>query len=549
MVPALARVAIGTTLTLCLSACATPPEPLRPGHAPEPTTSCEASPILSWPMPRLTPTQYRRTIEMMVGPVEGLAYASAASTELDEGLGSFSSDEMRRLLDDAERIATQAMTPDIASRYDACASVDEFDRACAERFLAAFARIAWRRPLEADELTELLGTYDREAVERVVDETALGGARDGLRFALMRVLIAPDFLFRVEIPHDVVDGVAHRTPHQLASRLSFLLLNRGPDETLLDMADAGELETAAQAGAVARDLLFDESGAPRPAAVQRVWQLHRAWLSLSDVGEEDPEAASVEELWALETRAFVEEVTWARGGGVAELLDSGFAVVNDRLAEHYDMPPVEGSELRIVADEERRGVLQQASFLAAHGATGWANAPRRGQAIITAFGCLERVGDPPASAAEVELPDADNARDYFAPVMERSDCAYCHEAVNPPGYALEAFDAEGRWREPEGAIDTVVDIDWLSGSSLVEGPLDLSTRLADEPQVHRCATGWTLRFVVGERSGLLQGEAPTTAETCAIQAMQEACSGTIEQLLAFLESDSFLLYRVEGLAE
>ena len=334
------------------------------------------------------------------------------------------------------------------------ASTDQ-EQPCAEKILTNLMHHAYRRPVTADDLPPLLALYRQG--------TKNGGFEGGVRLALEKVLVSPEFIFRTEFdPPDALPGSAHKVSDvELASRLSFFLWSSIPDDELLAVAERGELSKPEVMNAQVRRMLAD------PRAESVVKNFAGQWLFLRNITRIQPDPAvfpafdeNLRQAMAQETELVVES-TFREDRSIAALIDTDYTFVNQRLAEHYGIPGVYGNEFRRVSikDENRRGLLGQASILAV------TSYPNRTAPTIRGKWVLEQLLGTPPPPPPPNVPSLkDDAGAKAMTMRQRMEqhranpaCAVCHKAMDPLGFALENFDGLGRWRDSAapgtGAID------------------------------------------------------------------------------------------------
>ena len=325
--------------------------------------------------------------------------------------------------------------------------------ACAAEILGALARRAFRRPVTGADVDALMAFYDAGH--------ARGGFEAGVEFALRAILVDPEFLFRIEAdPPGAAPGEPYRISDlELASRLSFFLWSSIPDDELLDAAARGALRDEGALAAQVRRMLAD------PKAGALVDNFAGQWLFLRNMRSVKPDPVAFPEFDGNLREAFTRETElWFESQiredrGVLEVLTSDYTYANERLAEHYGIPGVEGNHFRRVQlpDEGRRGILGHGSLLTA---TSYAN---RTSPVKRGVWVLENLlgAPPPPPPADVPgLEDSDSVADPSDPesrprsVRERMRrhrtdpvCASCHVRMDPLGFALEGFDAIGGRRE------------------------------------------------------------------------------------------------------
>ena len=382
---------------------------------------------------------------------------------------------------------------------------------CARTLLARLARRAYRRPVGDADLEPLLAFY-REGQALYRDGRAFdpeggaagseGGAVDredagtgwfeaGIQAAIERLLIDPEFLFRIERdPAGVAPGVPYRlTDLELASRLSFFLWSSIPDEELLDLAERGRLSDPGVLEGQVRRMLADA----RASAL--VDNFAGQWLSLRSVEGIAPDPnlfpgfdENLREALRRETELFFESQL-REDRSVVELLSADYTFLNERLARHYGVPGVTGSRYRRVsladkgpAAARRLGLLGHGSILAV---TSYGN---RTSPVLRAKWLLENVlGTPPAPPppdipplpAGGEAGEPRTVRERLAQHRANPACAACHAPMDPLGFALENFDAVGGWRTSDAGFPVDASAVLADGLTTFAGPGGLRRVLLD----------------------------------------------------------------------
>ena len=322
------------------------------------------------------------------------------------------------------------------------------EEACASEILGSLAERAYRRPLDSTDLATLMGFY-RSGRD--------GGSFDaGIQLALERLLISPDFLFRMERDAEGMSpgAIYALSDIELASRLSFFLWSSIPDDELLVLAEQGRLQDPLVLEQQARRMLADS----RSTAL--VNNFAGQWLYLRNLQSIVPDAVvfpefddNLREAFVRETELFVESLV-REDQSVIDLLGANYTFANERLATHYGIPGVYGSHFRRVPldgelAERRGGILGHGSLLPATSYPNRTSPVLRGKWLLTNI-----LGSPPAAPpADVpDLPDrgedgrAATVRDRLVQHRENPACAGCHAPMDPLGLALENYDAVGRWR-------------------------------------------------------------------------------------------------------
>jgi hypothetical protein len=378
--------------------------------------------------------------------------------------------------------------------------------ACASTILSRLARLAYRRPVTDGDRQTLMTFFARGRRE--------GGSFDaGIQFALERMLVDPDFLLRVQ--KDPPPGPAGSRPParrltdlELASRLSFFLWSSIPDSPLLDLAERGQLSNPATLAGQVRRMLAD----PR-ATSALVDDFAAQWLNLRRVGEvvAHPDVYpdfddNLLEAFSQETRLFLADALRA-DRPVSDLLSADYTFVNERLARHYGLPGIYGTRFRRVAlpnPDQRGGLLAHGALLAT------TSYPDRTSPVLRGKWLLDNIFGisvpPPPADVNTTLPEIQpgtvppTIRERLAQHRANPVCASCHAVIDPPGFALEHFDAIGRWRVKDDAGRPVDAVGTTVGGARVEGLAGLRATLLERPdRFPTTVTEKLLAFALGRR--------------------------------------------------
>jgi hypothetical protein len=364
------------------------------------------------------------------------------------------------------------------------------ERACASKILGQMARRAYRRPTTQGDIDTLLEFYE--------DGRRSGGSFDaGIQFALERLLVDPDFLLRVH------RGSSHLSDIELASRLSFFLWRSIPDETLLTIAERGQLR--GNLSGEVRRMLQDGR-----AVAALVGDFAAQWLNLRRIDEVvvDPERypnydQTLLESFRRETELFVES-TIREDRSVTDLLTADYTFVNERLARHYGIPKVYGSRFRRVTlpnREQRGGLLAQGAVLATTSYPDRTSPVLRGKWLLNNI--LGTHVPPPPPGVDTNLDTKPGAaaltmRERLARHRQNPACNSCHSAIDPLGFALENFDGIGGWRSKDETGRPVDAAGTTAGGASVEGLSGLRDLLAGEPELFaRTVTEKLLAYALG----------------------------------------------------
>jgi hypothetical protein len=309
-----------------------------------------------------------------------------------------------------------------------------------------------------------------------------GSFDSGIEHGLRLILANPKFLFRVE---RAVDKPGPVSDLELASRLSFFLWSSIPDDALIDAATSGRLSTPAGLERQVTRMLAD------PKARALTDNFASQWLLLRNLRGHVPTPGDfpnfdneLRQAFRRETELFFESIV-KENRNVLDLINANYTFVNERLARHYGMPNVYGSNFRrvTVPNEARRGLLGQGSVLTV------TSYPNRTSPVLRGKYILENIlgTPPPAPPANVPALSDNEAGHEPKSLRERLElhrasqaCASCHRVMDPLGFALENFDGIGAWRskEPGGAIDPSGK---LADGSDVDGPVALRAAIMRRP--------------------------------------------------------------------
>jgi len=383
------------------------------------------------------------------------------------------------------------VTGDNPLREQIVPCIADADDACARTTVDAFARRAWRRPLEDGELDSLMGVYD--AV------TSDGGEfEDGLRHTLVAVLISPHFLYRVELDDDP-DAATIRSldSYEVASRLSYMLWSSMPDEELFAAAEAGDLQNEEGIRAQVERMVRDEK------ARALVDNFAGQWLYTRAIDEVAPDATVYpgfdEVLRAsmkLEVERFVESFV-GTDRDMRELLTAREGEVDAILAAHYDLAdPGDGWAAVDLASVDRGGLLGMAGLLTVNAYPARTSPVIRGKYVLGQLLCKEPPPPPPGVEGLEEDIDAQSLREQLEQHRADPVCASCHEVMDEIGFGLEHFDGTGAWREEDRGMP--VDASGtLPPDVSFYGARELSDILGADPAFTTCMAEQLFTYSLG----------------------------------------------------
>jgi mono/diheme cytochrome c family protein len=358
------------------------------------------------------------------------------------------------------------------------AAADQETR-CARTILQTLARRAFRRHVpDADPSLQTLMQFYAEG-------RSAGTFDDGIQHAVARLLVDPQFVFRMEhVPANLAEGAAYRLKDtEIATRLSFFLWSSIPDDTLLDVAIAGKLSDPAVLERETRRMLAD------PKSKALIDNFAAQWMHLRELENAQPDSPDFDGGLRLaferEMELFFDSILRA-DRSIIDVLDADYTFVDERLARHYGIPGVKGSFFRrvpLAANHPRRGILGKGSVLLVTSVANRTSPVERGQWVLENL-----LGSPapnPPPGVETNLDGSGEGTEKPKTLRQRMDlhrraptCASCHSIMDPIGFSLENFDLVGKWRDLEegsriDATGTMVD------GTRLDGPASLRRALLD----------------------------------------------------------------------
>jgi len=375
--------------------------------------------------------------------------------------------------------------------------------ACAKTIVATLAKRAYRRPVSAEDVNELMGYYEEGAKD--------GGFEGGIRSSITGLLASPFFLYRGEhIPTGVRPGQTYAISDlELASKLSFFLWNTIPDEELLQLAVDGRLHEPATLDRQVRRLLADSR------SVTLAGNFVLQWLDMKRLDEIVPDQAvfpyasgrsDPREDFRTELTLFADSI-FREDRSVVDLLRAKHTFLNERVALQYGITDVKGDRFRRVelAQSARWGLLGKGAVLMA------AAYPNRTSPVLRGAFILQHIqGVPPATPPQ-GVPTLDEKdigttraltmREMMAKHRANPTCASCHAVMDPLGLALENFDATGRWRDRDRYAGVAIDSSGkLPDGTPVNSPDDVRSALLRKPeQFAQTFTEGLLTYATGSK--------------------------------------------------
>lgn len=406
---------------------------------------------------------------------------------------------------------------------------------CVRSILTAFARKAWRRPVQSDELARL------EALVTLA-QTEGDGVQQGLELALQAVLLSPNFLFRVET--DANTQARTLDDYELAARLSYFLWGSMPDDALAQLADDGTLHT--QLPAQVRRMLDD----PKSDALAS--QFGGSWLWSRMVPETSPDPMLFPMMTPALKAAMQEQTTatfrtyFREDRSALELLTGDDTFLNDALAAHYGVPLPGSTTLTRVRNlpPERRGLLGHGGVLTVTSQPNRTSPVKRGKWVMAQLLCMEP--PPPPAMVDAFEPSTTmptgSLRQQFEAHRSKPECAGCHAMMDPIGFGLESYDAVGRFRTTDTGGFPIDSSGKLYDGRQFSGPVELSGVLAADPKLGECMAKQVFTYALGR--------APLSTDRCTLKQMNDAFTQSGDRLpaliTALITSDTFTHRRGEA---
>jgi hypothetical protein len=369
---------------------------------------------------------------------------------------------------------------------------------CARRILASLVHRAYRRPPADADIAELMPFYQ--------DGKAKGNFDSGIGKALERLLVSPQFLYRIERePAGAKPGDTWRVSDlELASRLSFFLWSSIPDDRLLGLAEQSKLHDPAVLEQEVRRMLAD----PRSEAL--VTNFAAQWLYLRDIESKQPDEIlfpefdqTLREAMRRETELFLSSV-FRENRSILELLSADYTFLNERLAQHYGIPGIRGSYFRrytFPAGSPRGGLLGQGSILTLTSYSNRTSAVLRGKWVLQNL-LASPPPPPPPNVPSLKTDGKEpgttlTMREAMTAHRANPACAGCHARMDPIGFAMENFDADGKYRDRDNG--NPIDVSGvLPDGRKFEGIAGLKKELLRNPdQFVDAAAGNLLMYALG----------------------------------------------------
>jgi hypothetical protein len=500
------------------------------------------------PLRRLTSAEYDATVKDLLA--DATAPSQAFPQQPRSGTGTFSSDAagltvapivIESYMTAAEQLAATAAKS--LGTLLGCSPAGAAEESCVRQFLERFGKRAYRRPLAAQEVTDLLALYKTIRTKRDVPRS--------VEVTLRAILQSPHFLYRLELGSNGPAGTAVQlTPHEIATRLAYGLTGSMPDDMLFAAADAGALKSADQIVAQARRLL---GGARAKAVLSRFLG---EWMEIDSLPSVDkstkiyPDFSALKDPMGRETQAFVNHVLWERDGRLDTLLTAPVTFVDAALAKLYGVAGVTGTTLKRVDLDpaQRAGLLTQPSVLSVHGRPDQSDPILRGKLVRTQLLCQTLPNPPGDVMLNVKEPEpGTTTRQRFAQHRADPKCASCHTLIDPVGFGFESYDGIGRFRTSDGSLPVDNEGELTATRDLdgkFRGAPELARKLAGSGEVRDCMTSQSFHFLFGRPA--------VGDDSCSMAVAGKAFAGSgydlRELVIGLVQTDAFQ-YRIAGGAQ
>jgi hypothetical protein len=412
---------------------------------------------------------------------------------------------------------------------------------CAREIVETLATRAFRQPVDREQLSTLLDFYTAGREQ--------GGFDAGVEMALRRILASPEFVFRFERAADGVEpGESYRISDlELASRLSFFLWSSIPDDELLALAVDEKLHEPATLRRQVRRLLADERSNAFIENFAGQWLYLRNLKTKGGAVEHFPSFDdNLRQAFRTETEMLFASIV-REDRNLLDLLTADYTFVNDRLARHYGLEGIYGSHFRRVPvdNDARRGVLGHGSILLV------TSLPERTSPVQRGVWVLENIVGAPVPTPPPVVPALEEQagtkahprtlREQMHLHTERPFCAGCHKIMDPVGFAMENFDAIGRWRTEEHGVPIDASARLVDGTQ-IDGMVDLRNALLKySDRFVQTTTEKLMTYALGR--GVEYYDMPTVRAIARSAAKDDYRFSSI--ILGLVESDAFQMRAAE----
>ncbi len=457
-----------------------------PNNEPPPGTQVQS--LIPARIRRLSNVEYNRSVQALLGVDASPADAFTPDARQD-GFTSNDAQRVDPVLANQLDAAASALVAEVRPRIGELAPCPDgaAPEGCARDFVERFAASAYRRPLQGTEADALMTVYQAGALDATY--------ADGIEAVMRAVLQSPGFLYITEIGDGSQSESVGLTQYEIASAISYLFTAGPPDAALLQAAAEGKLSDAAEREAHARRL------ANTADAHAQVGRVVKEWLGIDRITETAKDSqiyplfADLRDDMEAESTEFIDAVMFGSGGGLTELLTADWTMASADLNAALYGGSGNG---RVPLPPERRGILNQGAFLSVHAHAHESAPVLRGVAMVRRLTCQE-VPSPTTLNIDTTPPPPDpsqTTRQRFSVHVADTQCAACHQMIDPFGFSLEDFDGMGGHRVQDNGqpVDTTVEVmlSGLEGNYASSVPL-IETMAVSDP-VRSCFARHLFRF-------------------------------------------------------
>jgi hypothetical protein len=488
--------------------------PPPPGPGPQAIAACRPemqTHVGPTPLRRISSLEYRNAVRDLFGETTDLTAASGFPS--DEKVGSFIANIKTTLSptnNEGYMSAAEAVSSRFVARFASASGCAASDAACAERYLLGVARRAFHGTLdtEASNALKTLHTNVRQMLD----------ANGAVEAVVRSILLSPRFLFMIEAGTAGADAAA-LTPQEVAGRLAAFIWRSVPDQALLDAADSGGLATSAQIMQRAEMMLAD----PRGLAMLDDFVLQ--WLQIADILRISRDDAAftpaLRDAMAREITLVFENAVANGATSFSQLLTSNMSYINRDLATLYGASAPATDFASAALPDNRRGILTRAAFLAVNAHPQKPSQVLRGKAVREQLLCDRIPAPPPGVERNIPVGSNQTTQEAVDAHTSVAECAGCHKWLDPIGYAFNAYDNIGRYRETENGKTVNIQGELFKGplspvTGTFSGPHELQQLLASTEYVQQCFAVQVSRFALGRDEA--------AADACSLKSAWDAFS-------------------------
>jgi len=485
------------------------PIPGTPG-APPPAPGAAAETPGRTPLRRLTRIQYNNTVRDLLGLTGDFGSAFAG----DEDAGGFKSNlispvsepQVEQYNKVAEELGTRAVAAGL-NKISPCTPPQTAEGTCADQFVKAFGKRAFRRPLLPEEVERYKAVY----------EAGRNGADFGAGVALViaAMLQSPNFLYLPELGQGGGGSEVALGPYELASRLSYFLVGSMPDDELFAAADADRLKTPDQVAEQTRRLL----GSTR--AREAIVAFFQQWLEISELASIDKDVmifpefnAGLKTAMVEEIAAFVQHVTLdtAADGRLSTLLTAGYSFPGGPVRAIHGLPGMGAASKVDLPTGQRAGLLTLPGVMSVYSHPNQTGPVGRGYMVSERMLCITPPPAPDNVDAMLPKPDPNvTMRERLEQHRKDPQCASCHQLMDPYGLTFEIYDAIGRFRTKDGNKDVDASSKGLPAIGDVANAIELMDKMSKNETVRSCVTRQWFRYAFGRMEEKSDEATVTTA--------------------------------------